>query len=295
MIIAKSPEVSTRNKNDMYNKIRELIIVTIINKKIPDTFYEYCIEWRELREEISNYIDNLCNIKNLECKSIECYPKAGRGNHYDLLLKINGNNEFIIEFKFNASCIDDTPQFVSPMKPSQYLHNNNYEEYYYDYYFDELIKYFNELEQSNLEIPDKKTYLKNIHSPKPTELKDIQRKYYKGAKGSSKYTGNEEDIKFYKRAKELSQESIKKFIQNTDLDTKTLTNYLLETQKNKIYMLYKNNSFKLEEVDLNNYKINSYIKEENRYIATTKNNKEIKILLRWKNGNGIAFPSFQIS
>ena len=287
---------STRDCNDKYNKIRENIIGAIINKKIPDTFYKYSTEWRELREEINNYIDDLCNINNLECNSIECVHKAGRRNHYDFLIIINKNNKFNIEFKFNASCIDDTPQFVSPMKPSQYLYGN-YEEYYYDNYFSELVNYFNELEKSNLEIPDKETYLKNIHSPKPIELKDIQDKYYKGSTGSSKYTGNEEDIKFYKRANELAQESIENFIENTNLNTKKLTNYLLDTQKNKIYMLCKNNSFKLEKVNLNNYKINSYKKEKNkyRYIATTKNNKEIKILLRWKNGNGIAYPAFQIS
>jgi hypothetical protein len=30
-------------------------------------------------------------------------------------------------------------------------------------------------------------------------------------------------------------------------------------------------------------------------MAKTKSDRNIKILLRWKNGNGIAFPSFQIS
>ena len=35
--------------------------------------------------------------------------------------------------------------------------------------------------------------------------------------------------------------------------------------------------------------------KKSRYIAKTKTNGNLIILLRWKNGNGIAFPSFQIS
>ena len=46
-----------------------------------------------------------------------------------------------------------------------------------------------------------------------------------------------------------------------------------------------------------NYEIISYIKEPElqRYVATTKTGIVLKILLRWKNGNGIAYPAFQIS
>lgn len=43
------------------------------------------------------------------------------------------------------------------------------------------------------------------------------------------------------------------------------------------------------------HQIESYIKTKTSYIAKTTTNKKISILLRWKNGNGIAFPAFQIS
>jgi len=81
------------------------------------------------------------------------------------------------------------------------------------------------------------------------------------------------------------------------MNIKMLTEYLLETQKNKYYMFYKNNNIYLETVNQDNYIITSYIKDpdKQRYMATTKSGNILKILLRWKNGNGIAFPSFQIS
>ena len=62
-------------------------------------------------------------------------------------------------------------------------------------------------------------------------------------------------------------------------------------------MLYKDSCIYLQTIQLDNYIITEIIKdpEFNRYKAKTKIGKQLKILLRWKNGNGIAFPSFQIS
>ena len=34
---------------------------------------------------------------------------------------------------------------------------------------------------------------------------------------------------------------------------------------------------------------------KSRYDCVTQSGKKIRVLLRWKNGNGIAFPAFQIS
>ena len=59
-------------------------------------------------------------------------------------------------------------------------------------------------------------------------------------------------------------------------------------------MLYSNNEFILQHVNMDDYKLESVIKDKNRYICLSKSGKNINVLLRWKNGNGIAFPSFQI-
>jgi hypothetical protein len=69
----------------------------------------------------------------------------------------------------------------------------------------------------------------------------------------------------------------------------------MDTQKNKCYMMYKDNVFYKETVNMDEYELISYEKQKNMFIATSKTGKKIKILLRWKNGNGIAFPAFQIS
>lgn len=283
-------DLSSRTNNDKNNKIRESIIGAIINNKIPYNYYKYSFRWTKMKDEIDKYISELCILNKLTKQTQKCIHKAGRKHNYDLSLIINECKTFNIEIKFNAQNIDETPQFVSPMKPSQYL-ETSYEEYYYDNYLTCLSNEF------NLSLPDKKEYLNRIHSNKPKCMIQYQTKYYKGCKNSSNYTETEEDIKFYNRSKQLSEDSIKTFIMNNNLNINELTNYLLTTQTDKVYMLYKLGKYHLQCINPENYEIISYKKEPQlqRYIATTKTGIKLKILLRWKNGNGIAYPAFQIS
>jgi len=281
---------NSRSQNDLYNKKRENIISCILNNIIPDQYYTLSPRWNKLKTEIFLFIDELCKKKGIICNDIECIPKAGRGHHYDFKIVINDIEVINVEFKFNTTCVNDTPQFVSPMKPSQYL-ESSYEEYHYDNYFIHLVYEY------KLPLPTKEAYLKDIHSTNPMCLKEHQEKYYKGCKKSSKYSGEENDIKFYERSKKTSHDSIMNFISKYDIDKDKLTKYLLDTQKNKFYMLYKAGKLYLETINLNDYIIAEITKDpkKNRYIAKTKSDRNLKILLRWKNGNGIAFPSFQIS
>jgi hypothetical protein len=108
----------------------------------------------------------------------------------------------------------------------------------------------------------------------------------------------EKALDFYNEANMVSKECIKGFIENNDLNIVNLSEYLLKSQREKIYLLYKNNSFFIQSSNNeDDFIIESYIKnpEKFRYEAITKSNKNLNILLRWKNGNGIAYPAFQIS
>jgi hypothetical protein len=282
--------LSIRATNDNNNKMRENIIGAIINNNIPTTYYKYSLRWSNLRNQIYAFIEKLCKEKNIINNTQKCIHKAGRNNHYDFIIILNNDIHYNVELKFNANCIDETPQFVSPMKPSQYI-ENSYEEYYYTNYLTKLVQEY------NLSLPDKNEYLNKIHSNKPKCVSELQNKYYSGCKSSSQYSGNTEDIEFYQRCKELSKQSITNFITNNQLKINELTKYLLETQNNKYYMLYKNGNINLQTTNTTNYEIVSYKKEPElqSYIATTKTGITLKILLRWKNGNGIAFSGFQIS
>lgn len=281
---------STRSLNDKNNKIRESIIKAVINKDVPREYY-FVSEWQKAKEGIEDYLTKMITRPY---ESIVCQAKAGRKFNYDFNFKVQYDvtevEDFHVEFKYNASCVDNVPQFVSPMRPSQYL-SQSYEEYYYEKYLPVLAQL------SGFCVPLKEDFMKQIHSNKPKCMKKFQEMYYQGCSKSSKYTGKTEDIEFYELAKKTSKESIENFIKETELNIRLLSNYLYDSQKGKNYMLYLEETFHLQVVDIDDYRIESVVKnpEMSCYDCLTKSGKKMKILLRWKNGNGIAFPAFQIS
>jgi len=278
---------TAKTENDKNNKVREIIIAAIINQKVPDNYF-ILASWFKLRLSVSNYIKQLRDVPYLDA---ECKLMAGRKHNYDFMLRVyyeDGSRDYNIELKFNAASVDDTPQFVSPMKPSQYM-SNSYEEYYYDNYHNKLSNI------AHIDMPPKEEYLKQIHSNQPICMKPFQDLYYKGCSRSSQYTGNQFDIDFYGLANLFSQESIQLFIQETELNIEMLSSYLRHTQQDKIYMLYSEDTFILQKVNPDDYTIESVTKTHNCYKCVTRSGKKMNVLLRWKNGNGIAFPAFQIS
>ena len=276
-------ETKNRSQNDFNNKLREFIIYNIINDKVPKEYYKDT-RWSELRQEIDRY---LLNTFDTCITDATCFHTAGRCHHNDFILKINDGRDYTIEFKFNAFNVTKIPQFASPGKPSRFL-SDEYEKFYYYSYFIKLC------DKYNLSKPSLDTYLKEINSIKPNCLKLHQEKYYRGAK---KKTTDSDDINFYNDIKKACKDSISEFISNNNLKKNELTQYLLKTQKNKYYMFYKDGKIISHVVDENNYKISDVTKEPDisSYIAHTEGDYNMKILLRWKNGNGIAQPAFQIS
>ena len=313
---------TSKELNDKNNKTRENIIGAIINKKVPFRGDD----WLHIEKETNNYLNELCGYKLYN--NVECIHKGGRMYNYDFIFTFSyedgSNEDFYIELKFNVSSIDDAPQFVSPTNPSKFMihhENKSFEEYFYDKFLPKLLVAQAQTEAQPqahaeaqpqahaeaqpqaqaqaLEMPLKEEYMSKIHSNNPECMKLFQNKYYAGCKKSSQYTKKEEDIAYYKLANELSRESISSYIENSELDIGLLSYYLCETQKNKRYMLYnlENRNFTLQKVDMDDYQIVSVIKnaKKYRYECTSKSGKKINVLLRWKNGNGIAFPAFQIS
>lgn len=283
--------LSTKKENDHNNKMRERIINNIINSTIPLYYYDDP-RWSNLKREIDYYICELMKLKNIDTiHHIRCVIMAGRKNNYDYIISIN-DESFNVELKYNAQTVNDTPQFVSPMNPSQYMINAekiSFEEHHHKY-LSRIV------ENTPILVPHVDVYKHDIHSTKPKCFVEAQNKYYKGCSKSSQYTGEKCDIDFYIKANQISKESIKEFISKSDIDTKKLTEYLLKTQIDKNYMLYKDGKLRLERINQHHYTIVSCQKNKqmNGYVATSESGNKIKILLRWKNGNGIAFPAFQI-
>jgi len=284
--------VSPKKQNDSNNKLRESIVGAILNKKIPEIYFVISRRWNNIKIAIDEYISTLCKTNDIgNINSFRAEHKGGRKFNYDFSIKIN-DSIFNVELKFNSEIISDTPQFSSPMKPSQYM-TNSYEAYYYTNYLHKLANSVS----PTLNIPSLDEYTSNIHTNKPDNIQEYQTLYYNGCKGSSKFTNEEKAIDFYKLANQLDNESRKSFIENNELNIHKLSLYLQNTQKDKVYMLYKNGKFNIVKANIDDYILISYEKNSSKYRfdVSTKSGKKMKVLLRWKNGNGIAYPAFQIS
>lgn len=195
--------------------------------------------------------------------------RGGRKYNYDFTIIVN-NIEYNIELKFNAENIDEVPQFVSPIKTCKYL-SNSYEEYYYDNYLSKLIS------TTNIKYPPPRAqYIAEIHGNKPKCMEYFQNIYYQGCSKSSKYTGDKNSIKFYNLSNTIDKISRENFINITELNITTLSEYLIETQKNKIYMFYKNNKFYKQIVNIDDYNLvfSEKYPEQFKYIAYSASGKK---------------------
>lgn len=298
-----------RGQNDKNNKMRETIIGAIINDCVPAAYYR-TERWRALKTAVDGFLHECAGDRY---SRVECIHAAGRGHNYDFTVQFfTHDNTGVttttttrttnVEFKFNAAKVSDTPQFVSPMKPSQYL-SASYEEYFYDKYLMIIAA-----AGASSAIPNRAEWLKQIHNNAPVCVKELQDKYYAGCANSSQFTNAADDIAFYELCKKVSTESIRAFISEHDLDIVKLTQYLRDSQDGKTYMLFQPAAatataagpgpvITLQRVDPADYNIVSCVKNptKSRYECETQSGKKINVLLRWKNGNGIAFPAFQIS
>ena len=296
-----------RVQNDKNNKMRETIIGAIINDCVPAAYYR-TERWRALKTAVDGFLHECAGDRYSRA---ECIHAAGRGHNYDFTVQFfTHDNTGVtttttttttnVEFKFNAAKVSDAPQFVSPMKPSQYL-SASYEEYFYDKYLMIISA-----AGASSAIPNRADWLKQIHNNAPVCVKELQDKYYAGCANSSQFTNAADDIAFYELCKKVSTESIRAFISEHDLDIVKLAQYLRDSQDGKTYMLFQPASaasagsgpvITLQRVDPADYNIVSCVKNpaKSRYECETQSGKKINVLLRWKNGNGIAFPAFQIS
>lgn len=280
-----------RNENDGANKVRENAIVMMLNKKVPDEYLLYDLCWGSVAELVQICVNKMLKNSGVDSEKIVYKKAAGRGKHHDFeAVMPDGTIIMKIEFKHGASQITEAPQFVSPMKPSQYM-TESFESFFYDTGLFEIMG-------SEFAIPDKTVWMAQVHGNKPPCMKMFQDKYYAGCRASSQFTGDEMDILFYEKCKAVADESIVAFLARDEVTLRQdiLSAYFIQTQE-KVYLMYKDGEFTHQHIDPEEFVIETCKKEpeKHRFVVTTRTGRTLIILLRWKNGNGIAFPAFQIS
>ena len=76
----------SRGENDKMNTTRENVIGAIINRKVPDKYYEICSKWLDIKNYLEAWIKKLKESKNITDDNdfnIKLKHKGGRRNSYD--------------------------------------------------------------------------------------------------------------------------------------------------------------------------------------------------------------------
>lgn len=254
---------SKRNDNDKNNKQREIILEHL--SKLSDKYLKdntYGNKWTELKKKWIKLFGNDFVIERV----------GGRKN-YDFLVTQDGE-EKKIEFKFNSTCVENLPQFLS--LAANNIMDNSYAEYFYENYLEKMT----DVMKIESKIPDKEFYIKKVHSdnydcnPFFIEMKEK--------------TNNESD--------DLVNESIYTFLKKygKTIDCKKLKNKI-EESLGKEYIMWdcKSREFIRQTMSNDGELCIRGLKNKNT-IVISSSNLNFFLLLRWRNHKGVMFPAWQI-
>lgn len=257
---------------------------------LQDTDYGHL--WQHVHNEWNAIISKIID-KELY-SSVELKILAGRGNNHDanLICRTNGSptDKIIkIEFKYGAKSICSIPQFLSLQtnQPTLKMFNEPYDVFYYNRYIDSYIA----CDPGGITEPKPQLeiYLKcvrstdyNIH-PFFTQLKE-----------------REPIAKLNKN--KVVNDSIRDYLRQYahSIDTTQLTQKIIQTQQDKIYLLWSNQKFHIDEIHINSIRhieFSSISNKGNVIILRSGSGIGVSLhmLLRWRNHKGILNPAWQIS
>ena len=287
---------STRSTNDAINKIRERVLEHIISPPIEylqDTDYGHL--WQHVHNEWNAIISKLIDKDSAYSYChLELNLLAGRGNNHDANLICRHKSSTVdkiikIEFKYGAKSICSIPQFLSLQtnQPTLKMFDEPYDVFYYNHYIDSYIA----CDPGGITEPKPQLdiYLKCVRStdytihPFFTQLKE-----------------REPIAKLNKN--KVVNDSIRDYLRQHahSIDTTQLTQKIIQTQQDKIYLLWSNQKFHIDEIHIDSMRhieFSSISDKGNVIILRSGSGIGIGLhmLLRWRNHKGILNPAWQIS
>ena len=293
-------------------------------KKIKSKY----INFKAVKLNLKRELVRICKeegIKYSENIGFKSKLKAGQGNHHDITLTIYNKKDnkdlckLKLEYKYGQDSVSKHPQFYTPHSHDQNektLFNKNIVKYH-AYHFYNLNEYH---EQFPPEIKEKliqecpknlKDYEKIVNNQNSKEK--FKSKYQQIIYDYRKIPENERDYDFepdaiyYKdgtvvglRFQNWINEDIENYLEHKKINDINLDDFrqrILDSQKNKIFLLCKNGTFNHEKIDDKICIVKEGFKTEGMYLIfkTTNPEYELKMRLRWKNTHGCGKPAYQIS
>lgn len=282
-------QVNSRKKNTYTNVIRENVIHKIL--QIPETYFEdptYGSQWKNLKSQFDHFVSQLYS-EPFSYLKIE--KMAGRKYNYDFKFLFHNDANVIIhesniEFKYNCSSLHKLPQFIQ-LNMNHEVNDISYAEYFYDNYLDEYLAVDDKL--STLVKLDKVEYMLCItstdHDTNPF-FRTLKDNHVSGTAS-------------YENKCAISKRSIKAFLEThgeSVINSVKLTEKFNESQGGKTFMMWDGNKFHLDKFDEESLNIKKYegIVNNNSLIFSSDKLK-YKLLLAWKNDQGILNPAWYIS
>lgn len=285
-----------RDKNDAKNKKREILLADLYAGVVDPAFFKHETfgpRWTLVKERLHAAIDRIVAARALVGPfSISLLRMGGRGKNYDYQLDIHhstGLETVFVEFKFGTKTIKHLPQYLN-LSAIKLLTAPCYALYFYTHCFQQLLNMFEDLKDAAISECD---YLKHVHNntTKNTLLLSIHEKYLAARKSSDKATE--------KAMKELASQSIRQFLElhATALDLAALNEEIKRSQKNKVFLLFDDDEFYLDEFKPSELEITAILGVRNGNVIDVQSAEPgttHALLLRWKNSFCGLFPAWQI-
>jgi len=273
-------------KNDANNKIREEILQALSEGKIPKEFYQdatYGTKWTHIKEGFHEKIYELCA---LEFDSYKMTRKGGRKFHYDFdvdyLLSGVIMHSLKLEFKFGTKSIYKLPEIYQKPTFWDIINGPSYHEYFYDNFLPQILA----LDQEAPPLIERDVYIKLV---KQTNT---------GCHSFFQYLKQANKIESVKR-KALIKKSVADYLKKygDEIDLAKFGRTIADTQGDKQYLLYDPilKAFYLEQADFSSSSLSYGGVVRNNTIIVKSGKHQFKLLLRWRNTNGILNPSWQVS
>ena len=278
---------STRNNNDLTNKVREKVLKLICNppKEYLDNA-EFGNYWRIVYQSWNDALKQIAKDTNIPVyTSTQIKIRGGRKFNYDADVMYYNEANIVankkIEFKKGGPKIDNLPQFLS-LQAKSGLFTDTYDKFWYENYLDKYIACDSSITETK---PSMELYLKCV-----TNTKYNITPFFAELKTR--------ELFFQKEKNEVVNASITDYLTQygNTIDIKFFSEKVISTQSEKIYLLWSNEKFsidKLLDIEMSDITYNS-IKNGNT-LELKSGNTIYKMLLRWRNHKGILNPAWQIS
>ena len=278
---------SSRQNNNVENNLRESVLGNILSYKKTDEQYTnkiYGSKWLNVRNKWEQCLNE---IYPYPYSNIKVTKKGGVGYNYDFEVIYQDKNgkslcEKHVEFKHNSNSILKIPQFLCLTDKRADFMKDKYADYFYNNYLKEYMKVDQDI-FSILEIPKKKEYLRLIHHHKYTvhpmfHLFHERKHHYKDKKDF------------------IVNESIKTYLEKYShtINLGILSKMVMSRQYNKVFCLWDLKKFHIETIEQEEIISVEGMERGNSLIVNTPT-RQYKLLLRWKNDNGVLNPAWEIS